>query len=282
MGIRFLCEHCQHKLNVKAFLGGKRGICPHCGGGIDIPTESLINRDGTPLENAPSADTVSGGLTGSPSIVVQTETPDPKPTQVNPYEQQPTVNEPAGATATNQPQATPAPQPAPAATPTNDVIADAPDAVWYVRPPSGGQYGPAAGDTMRKWLDQGRVSFDSLVWREGWPDWKQAGAVFPNLSPSGDSPSSHSAPAMTAKPREPASVASIATNIPPTANHHDEPSSARLRNNDTQTGWGISILVLLAGLCLAIIGGFMWFIWNIQTTPQQSTASNTPIVISAL
>ena len=53
--------------------------------------------------------------------------------------------------------------------------------IWYVRPPSGGQFGPAAGELMRTWLSEGRVSADSLVWREGWRDWQEAGTVFPKL-----------------------------------------------------------------------------------------------------
>ena len=53
--------------------------------------------------------------------------------------------------------------------------------IWYVRPPSGGQFGPAAGDLMRTWLSEGRVSADSLVWREGWRDWQEAATVFPKL-----------------------------------------------------------------------------------------------------
>ena len=71
------------------------------------------------------------------------------------------------------PQAT-APEPA-------DPIAEAPEMIWYVRPPSGGQFGPASGDLMRSWLSEGRVSADSLVWREGWRDWLEAGTVFPKL-----------------------------------------------------------------------------------------------------
>jgi hypothetical protein len=53
--------------------------------------------------------------------------------------------------------------------------------IWYVRPPSGGQFGPATGDVMRNWLTEGRVSTDSLVWREGWRDWQEAGQVFSQL-----------------------------------------------------------------------------------------------------
>jgi hypothetical protein len=72
------------------------------------------------------------------------------------------------------------PAPAPAAA-TNDPIAEAPTAIWYVRPPSGGQYGPARGDLLRQWVNEGRVTPQSLVWREGWPDWKVASDVFPSL-----------------------------------------------------------------------------------------------------
>jgi hypothetical protein len=63
-----------------------------------------------------------------------------------------------------------------------DPIDEAPAAVWYVRPPSGGQYGPAAGPTMRSWLQEGRVTGNSLVWRDGWPDWRSAAATFPSLA----------------------------------------------------------------------------------------------------
>src|ERR1700709_726477 len=36
MGIRVYCPN-GHKLNVKAFLAGKKGICPHCGSKFEIP-----------------------------------------------------------------------------------------------------------------------------------------------------------------------------------------------------------------------------------------------------
>lgn len=37
---------------------------------------------------------------------------------------------------------------------------------------------------MRKWIAEGRVSSDSLVWREGWTDWRDAGQLFPALATS--------------------------------------------------------------------------------------------------
>jgi hypothetical protein len=39
MGIRFFCPN-GHKLNVKAFLAGKRGICPDCDVKFIVPSES--------------------------------------------------------------------------------------------------------------------------------------------------------------------------------------------------------------------------------------------------
>jgi hypothetical protein len=63
-----------------------------------------------------------------------------------------------------------------------DPIAESPAARWYVQSVSGGRYGPAPGDMMRAWLAEGRVSPDSLVWREGWPQWQSAGIVFPQLN----------------------------------------------------------------------------------------------------
>ena len=62
-----------------------------------------------------------------------------------------------------------------------DAIAEAPAAVWYVRPATGGQFGPASGEIMRAWIDEGRVGASSLVWRAGWPEWRSAAAIFPKL-----------------------------------------------------------------------------------------------------
>jgi hypothetical protein len=39
MGIRFLCPN-GHRLNVKTFLAGERGICPECDARFIVPNES--------------------------------------------------------------------------------------------------------------------------------------------------------------------------------------------------------------------------------------------------
>ncbi|MEM8679144.1 MAG: DUF4339 domain-containing protein [Planctomycetota bacterium] len=59
------------------------------------------------------------------------------------------------------------------------------EAVWYVRPPSGGQYGPATRHEIDRWSAEGRIPHESLVWREGWEDWRSAGDALFGTS-SGD------------------------------------------------------------------------------------------------
>ncbi|HEV7225704.1 MAG TPA: DUF4339 domain-containing protein [Pirellulales bacterium] len=63
-----------------------------------------------------------------------------------------------------------------------DPIAEAPQLQWYVMPPgAASQYGPAVGEEFRNWINEGRVTADTLVWRQDWPEWKAAGIVFPEL-----------------------------------------------------------------------------------------------------
>lgn len=232
MGIKFRCPN-GHKLNVKSFLAGKKGICPHCGTKFVIPDEAeqddaedVMGQDvadvggvalaiGAPAKSV--TDTVAfqpviakptgsslGDVTvaASPAIKSVSVVTAAAPTipigvavaPVVPDDPIP-VQQPVAVPIT--PVQTPAAVPVgivPVAIPTspvtpvipsmaNDPIAEAPNAVWYVRPPSGGQFGPARGDIMRKWLGEGRVSADSLVWRDGWTDWKSAAIVFPQLAP---------------------------------------------------------------------------------------------------
>lgn len=266
-------------MNVKGFLAGKRGVCPQCGAGLDIPLESQIKKDASGKGNEEASDPAE--LIESPSPVAGVLPPaDPKPASytdepwlampnatkdgVSPIDvyTPPSASQEAAKAAPGsavplpvlpvKPAGlSPSPRPAPAAVPTQpavpmtvpgtlssaasapptvpmgakvpaqpglaavvavpaqslagppsvpmaalvvaapvpepvaaapcDPIEEAPEAIWYVRPPSGGQYGPARGDIMRKWIGEGRVSQDSLVWREGWNDWRTAGQVFPGL-----------------------------------------------------------------------------------------------------
>jgi hypothetical protein len=188
MGIRFYCPQ-GHKLNVKEFQAGRRGICPFCGEKILIPTESSrpsskaerqARRAGVEVAAVTLASHAAAPPTG-PAVTVG-EFPEAAPREESP------AAAPANLDANNAPPAvqsysTPAPAlNAGAANLAPDPLADAAEVVWYVRPPTGGQFGPATPEIIRGWLAEGRISTDTLVWREGWRDWLEAGGVFPQLN----------------------------------------------------------------------------------------------------
>jgi len=220
MGIKFHCPN-GHKLNVKAFLAGKKGVCPKCGTKVRIPTESepgLVDSDVEETEPTHEGAVKSNG-SGAVAAPVMTA---PKA--------------PAVSTA-----AAPAHAQHAAEAASDDPIAEAPSAIWYVRPPTGGQYGPARGDIMRKWLSEGRVSSDSLVWREGWTDWQNAGKLFPILNATGR----HAAP--TATPV-------VSTTVPLSARSSQRAASRyETKKRDTST-LAIAILVGLGLVCVVLVG----------------------------
>ena len=289
MGIRFRCPN-GHKLHVKDFLAGKRGICPKCGAKFQIPEESdpelakdlKKSEDGSPEEAAPS--TVSktprpaatqGRLVESSreeltAPVIDVDASRPKVAEV------PVINlkskspgqktRPAAAAdvqigvKSDEVELSQSADPAVADKPTDnsnvsavisgpsgsspslpgDPINEAPHAVWYVRPPSGGQFGPASGDIMRSWIAEGRVTIESLVWREGWPEWKSAGGTFPGLLAAASS-----APA--------AEIPQIVT----------EPSggtSSELYRRRKSTKTTLSVVVLLIAACLILFGALVYVV----------------------
>jgi hypothetical protein len=193
-------------LNVKAFQAGKRGICPYCGAKFLIPAQSTrkSSKDERTARRAlaasafPGANPVSQDV--APSISGQVSAQDSLPSA------------PISANAAAMPQATahvsqhdgaaagfasPAvltqsmntlttfsvddPSVALRQSSPSDPLVQAGDVVWYVRLPSGGQYGPANSKLMRQWLTEGRIGADTLVWHEGWRDWERADAVFTQL-----------------------------------------------------------------------------------------------------
>ncbi|MCA9214905.1 MAG: DUF4339 domain-containing protein, partial [Planctomycetales bacterium] len=166
MGIRFSCPN-GHKLNVKSFLAGKRGICPHCQARFEIPAASTESGTAAAVSTTP---TVNSG--------VDAEAACPAPDIAT----MPVILDEVA-----QPLKSTSPPP-PEKNVVQDPIAEAPHAVWYVRPPSGGQFGPASADIMRTWLSEGRVPHKAMVWREGWPQWRTASELFPGL---GESPTSN-------------------------------------------------------------------------------------------
>jgi hypothetical protein len=176
MGIKFKCPQ-GHKIHVKAFLAGKRAICPHCGAKVTVPLASTNDLAGAvaaaasmPVASAEPFDDVT-------PMVSMEEIAAPAPGGFATLGPSAPQYQPAAAVPKAPAPAASAPTPVAA-----DPIAEAPLAVWYVRPRAGGQFGPAPGEMFRRWLAEGRVGADALVWREGWPDWKVAVSVFSSLA----------------------------------------------------------------------------------------------------
>jgi hypothetical protein len=219
MGIRFYCPN-GHKLNVKAFQAGRRGICPYCGAKFLIPSQSTRKSSkeeraarrafaaaSFPVVNPAMQNPAPGNTGNMPAAEIQTSTQKSSSlppiidasktgadisTQPANYSSQQTGGGtgfalpvlPTPAVSIPNPLTTfSLDDPSVALTQTRpaDPFTEAGDVVWYVRPPSGGQYGPATGKLMRQWLAEGRIGPDTLVWREGWRDWQQASAVFLQL-----------------------------------------------------------------------------------------------------
>ena len=208
MGIRFYCPN-GHKLNVKEFLAGQRGICPKCGAQMEIPFKSTREPGSKDLPQAAvwEAQARANGTLPSPAAAQGGRK------NINLNAIQPEANPAAtvGGGAVNQPQTSPWPQddpaanyqpaspqrtssggttfrnPAPPAAPAPqkrfpDPFEGPKDTVWYVRSSDGQQYGPADGASIKQWLAEGRIAADTLVWREGWPEWKRGDEVFESLA----------------------------------------------------------------------------------------------------
>ncbi len=267
MGIKFLCPN-GHKLNVKSFLSGKKAICPKCGARVIVPQQDDPQTGGPQGDRELGAgfDRISAADEGWSDISTAEAEVLPAPSAA------------AGpiASAASSPLA-------------GDAISDAPSAVWYVRPATGGQFGPASGEIMRAWLGEGRVGASSLVWRAGWTDWRTAAAVFPQLggpmAPPGVAPIGAAVPqplangpmppggsslprgqvvqSVAAGPREAGTVAGpdaggLSASVPPLA----QVIRRRRRQNDMRL---IASAVLTVSIILLAIA--LYFVWPSQNAP---------------
>ncbi len=198
MGIRFYCPN-GHKLNVKSELAGKIGICPKCQARMTIPTVSVREPSGKSAFEERA--TENSGEAGERSSGAATETLRREGTDVEVAQGAPSDAgsqkgdaEPLGKFLLNGDRAEAA---------LGDVLRRAVDGsaqqgrgasrfddaeplrdprlVWYVRSRDNRQYGPATGDVMAAWINERRVGPQTLVWREDWPAWQEAGRVFPEL-----------------------------------------------------------------------------------------------------
>lgn len=269
MGVRFACHACGKRLNIKTELAGRRGICPACSVRFRIPaddSESSIPLDaddsgssiGSP--NAPSAVAERSG-----GIAVRTQTTHLTHTTTSARQNASTESHPVGSQAseTNGRVATVASETASgtasashevtASGPTWQLILGGPTATWYVRPPSGGQYGPADGPTMGQWIQEGRVADLAMVWRDGWTDWQVAKEAIPGVD-SPAVPADVSAPtaklnnhATSSDPANTASTVQVTQRPAPLESNKKKRSQKR-----------IAVSVILGLIFLALVVAFVF------------------------
>ncbi len=203
MGIRFQCHQCQHSMHVKDFLAGKKSRCPTCQTRFRIPASgearSLpVGSDESPDDAALSNEVegVRGVVGSSPvqrsDVAVATMQKSPKGESVSAAES-PSKLANAATAATGE------------------------TFKWFVRPPSGGQYGPASMEVLTDWIQQKRVTADSLIWREGWTDWTPIAKTFPAFfaEPTPPPPPPSLPPVSTALPPVAPTTEPVAATTPP-------------------------------------------------------------------
>src|SRR5436305_5293151 len=74
MGIKFHCPN-GHKLNVKAFLAGKKGVCPKCGTKVRIPTVSEPGLVDSDLEETDASHSAPAKSNGSGAVAASVMAP---------------------------------------------------------------------------------------------------------------------------------------------------------------------------------------------------------------
>ena len=205
MGIHFVCHHCSYALHVKDFQAGKRGKCPNCRGSFRIPANDSsyssaledssensavanvrnafkqVNKTSGDAQDLSSSDSVAIALEQSP-LAKKAGPSDTKKTKA-------TSSKTSDAkTANKVPSVETVPQESAVESPVMPAaLSDAPDAKWFVRPPSGGQFGPAPSQLLLAWVTESRVTAESYLWREGFADWQLASELVPELFPSAKS-----------------------------------------------------------------------------------------------
>jgi len=197
MGIKFHCPN-GHKMHVKSFLAGKKGICPKCGVRIEIP---LVSDADVPQASARAPDALEpdtaitapapieakrsrppafgldlSGLAAAPSaakrqgIAGQSETPE-APLEL---EEELDLDSPDDLSILS-------PEPPPSAPLLPAAKSGAP---WYASLAGGTTVGPMSAGAVLQGLKQGQFSTNSLVWRDGWSQWQPLGSVLSQMNPT--------------------------------------------------------------------------------------------------
>lgn len=182
MGIKFYCPN-GHKVNVKSFLAGKKGLCPKCGVRVDIPLESQIADDAPRIRGGAANDELE-------------ESPEPyeanvgSATAMTGFEQgdefSPGIDIPRGNSRRRGSGGSGFSESAPVddsllppgAESNRDYTGEM---VWHVRLANGQQIGPLDDVGLQQWVSEAQLGENDLIWRNGWPQWQPATAVLSQL-----------------------------------------------------------------------------------------------------
>lgn len=187
MGIRFLCIHCENRLNVKTIQAGQEGKCTHCGKMVLVPHKSTIPSQ---LEkaNRPRRRPSHIGSDSKIELLDAENEPtfglplDPT-TDTAAASKSSAIRKRSKSNSASKPNSFELDKPSPPETLGKvDPIAQAPKRVWYFRSREIGEKGPLRAKAMREHVDQGDVTVGALVWREDWEDWLPAEKAFPALA----------------------------------------------------------------------------------------------------
>jgi len=209
MGIRFHCQFCNRRLNVKAKQAGEFCLCPDCEREIQVPQqteESATNksrRSGrktsrkAELVSSPTSKTIK--ISKSPTLKSGlVAAPEAKPTKRPSKKNTRKTEAFRDSGQSSDGQITP-PAPFPIADdeesdsgnsfrlskPKIDLggnpLTDYPNHVWYARHRRHGEKGPLRARDVEEMLNQRKLRSDWIVWRQDWHEWLPADEVFPQL-----------------------------------------------------------------------------------------------------
>ena len=278
MGIKFLCPN-GHKLHVKAFLSGKKAICPQCGARVVVPDDNPATAvaEPEPMLHQPAAASDPKSESHLEASLVD-----------DALEMMAGLESTSLLTA-HAPLPANAPSPSDGAAAATNPFDEVPEPVWYVRAATGGQYGPASAEIMRHWLKEGRIGVNSLVWHAPWTEWRSAQSTFPELG-SGAPPlaaarvglATPMVPTPNGMPSLPAAlplghvVQGVAPGPPPVDSSPTMPAlahAARKRRRKNDVTLILSGVLVVASLILAIV---LVLVFRSQRTDSQPRIEDPP------
>lgn len=182
MGIVAVCPN-GHRIKVKDELAGRKGVCPTCAARFRIPRKEA-RPDAAPPRDVPADLPIAGVVSVDPRVVaslpaaapleeVGTERPIAADSADDPLEVEMMVDErdddPPPATARR----------------SHAALDERPESLWLIAVRGGTPSPPLSAAALAAWLESGAATPDHVVWREGWPEWRPLGDVFPGAQPPG-------------------------------------------------------------------------------------------------